>query len=120
MVLAQVVLEILRKNYRGGHNGPPILIRVNVERTNQSDNLASFLDLIFTIEKDGKLSTKPYDTRDDFDFDIVNFPFLSSNTPSGPSYGVYISQPLDMQDAAHTMMLSDIAIKYQLKAFSGI
>ena len=23
---------------------------------------------------------------------IVNFPFLSSNVPSGPSYGVYISQ----------------------------
>ena len=30
MVLAQVVLEILRKNCRGGHNGPPILIRVKV------------------------------------------------------------------------------------------
>ena len=29
---------------------------------------------------------------DDFDFHIVNFPFLSSNIPSGPSYGVYISQ----------------------------
>ena len=25
-------------------------------------------------------------------FHIVNFPFLSSNIPSGPSYGVYISQ----------------------------
>ena len=27
-----------------------------------------------------------------FDFHIVNFPFLSSNIPSSPSYGVYISQ----------------------------
>ena len=35
----------------------------------------------------GKLSTRLYDKRDDFDFHIVNFPFLSS-----PSYGVYISQ----------------------------
>ena len=34
----------------------------------------------------------PYDKRDDFDFHIINFPFLSSNIPSGPSYGVYISQ----------------------------
>ena len=66
--------------------------QLNVEKTNQSDNLASYLDLIFTIEKDGKLSTKLYDKRDDFDFHIVNFPFLSSNIPSGPSYGVYISQ----------------------------
>ena len=27
-----------------------------------------------------------------FDFHIVNFPYLSSNIPSGPSYCVYISQ----------------------------
>ena len=40
----------------------------------------------------GKLSTRLYDKRDDFDFHIVHFPFLSSNIPSGPSYGVYISQ----------------------------
>ena len=30
--------------------------------------------------------------HDDFDFHIVSFPFLSSNIPSGPSYGVYIAQ----------------------------
>ena len=53
--------------------------KLNVERTNQSDNLVSYLDLTFTIEKDGKLSTKLYDKRDDFDFHTVNFPFLSSN-----------------------------------------
>ena len=29
---------------------------------------------------------------DDFNFLIVNFPFLSSNTPSAPAYGVYVSQ----------------------------
>ena len=36
--------------------------------------------------------TRLHDKRDDLDFHIVNFPFLSSNIPSGPSYGVYISQ----------------------------
>ena len=66
--------------------------QLNVEKTNKSYNLASYLDLTFTIEKDGKLSAKLYDKRDDFDFHIVNFPFLSSNIPSGPSYGVYVSQ----------------------------
>ena len=30
--------------------------------------------------------------RDDFNFPIVNFPFLSSNSPSAPAYGVYVSQ----------------------------
>ena len=29
---------------------------------------------------------------DDFDFDLVNFPFLDGNVPRRPSYGVYISQ----------------------------
>ena len=65
-----------------------------VEKTNQSDNLASYLDLTFPTEKDGKLSVKLYDKRDNFDFHIVNFPFLSGNIPSGPLYGVYISQLL--------------------------
>ena len=37
--------------------------QLKVEKTNQSDNLANFLDLTFTIEKDGKLSTKLYDKR---------------------------------------------------------
>ena len=38
------------------------------------------------------VSSKIYDKRDDFDFDIVNFPFLNGDVPRRPSYGVYISQ----------------------------
>ena len=40
----------------------------------------------------GFVSSKIYDKRDDFDFDIVNFPFLDGDLPRRPSYGVYISQ----------------------------
>ena len=36
--------------------------------------------------------TKLYDKRDDFNFLIVNFPFICSNIPAAPAYGVYISQ----------------------------
>ena len=36
--------------------------------------------------------TSIYDKRDDFNFHITNFPFLSSNIPSSPAYGVFISQ----------------------------
>ena len=32
--------------------------------------------------------------RDDFDFEIVNFPFLDGDVPRSTSYGVYISQLL--------------------------
>ena len=35
---------------------------------------------------------KSYDKRDAFGFHIVNFPFMSSNIPSVPAYGVYASQ----------------------------
>ena len=66
--------------------------QMTVEKANKSDHLADYLDLTFIIDSGGKLSTRLYDKRDDFDFHIVNFPFLSSNIPSGPSYGVYISQ----------------------------
>ena len=40
----------------------------------------------------GTVSTKIYDKRDDFDFDIVNFPFLDGDVPRRKSYGVYISK----------------------------
>jgi hypothetical protein len=35
---------------------------------------------------------KNVDKRDDFNFPIVNFPFICSNIPAAPAYGVYISQ----------------------------
>ena len=38
------------------------------------------------------VSTKIYNKHDDFDFEIVNFPFLDGDVPRFTSYGVYISQ----------------------------
>ena len=56
-----------------------------------SDTEASFLDLLLSIS-DGFVKTKTHDKRDDFDFDVVNFPFLDSDAPRSTSYGVYTSQ----------------------------
>ena len=53
---------------------------------------ASYLDLHLEIDNEGRLKTKLYNKRDDFSFQIVNFPFLSSNIPEAPAYGIYISQ----------------------------
>ena len=83
--------------------------QLTVEKANKSDHLAHYLDLTFIVDSGGKLSTRLYDKRDDFDFHIVNFPYLSSNIPSGPSYVYTFHSSLDMHDAAHTMMISDIA-----------
>ena len=56
-----------------------------------SDTEAPFLDLHLSIS-DGFVQTKIYYKRDDFDFDIVNFPFLDGDVPRSASCGVYISQ----------------------------
>ena len=66
--------------------------QLTVEKANKSDHLADYLDLTFIIDSGHKPSTRLYDKRDDFDFHMVNFPFISSNMPSDPSYGVNISQ----------------------------
>ena len=64
---------------------------VQLIKANTSDTEAKFLDLHLSISND-IVSTKIYDKRDDFDFEIVNFPFLDGNVPRSTSYGVYISQ----------------------------
>ena len=41
---------------------------------------------------DGFISCKFHDKRDDYNFEIVNFPYLDEDVPPRVSYGVYISQ----------------------------
>ena len=62
-----------------------------LNRANSSDTEAPFLALNLCIFN-GTVSTKICDKQDDFDFDIVNFPFLDGDVPRRTSYGVYISQ----------------------------
>ena len=50
---------------------------------------ASYLDILLNIDINGKLTTQLYDKRDDISFSILNFPYLCSNIPSSPAYGVY-------------------------------
>ena len=64
---------------------------LQLNKANASDTEAPFLDLHLSISN-GFVSSKIYDKRDDFDFEIVNFPFLDGDAPRRPSYGVYISQ----------------------------
>ena len=64
---------------------------LQLNKVNSSDTEAPFLDLNLSITN-GIVSSKIYDKRDDFNFEIVNFPFLDGNVPHSPSYGVYIIQ----------------------------
>ena len=47
---------------------------------------------IYSCRSRVTVSCALYDKRDDFNFHITNFPFLSSNIPYSPAYGVFISQ----------------------------
>ena len=64
---------------------------LQLNKANSSDTEAPFLDLNLSITN-GIVSSKIYDKRDDFNFEIVNFPSLDGDVPRSPSYGVYISQ----------------------------
>ena len=64
---------------------------LQLNKANSSDTEAPFLDLNLSITN-GIVTSKIYDKRDDFNFEIVNFPFLDGDVPRSPSYGVYISQ----------------------------
>ena len=67
-------------------------VELEIKETTDDQNHSSFLDLWLTIDQDNCLRVKIYDKRDDFNFEIVNFPFLCGNIPQSPSYGVYMSQ----------------------------
>ena len=56
------------------------------------------------------VSTKIYDKRDDFNFDIVNFPFLDGDVPQRPSYGVYIYLNLFALSEHLRMLLTSIIV----------
>ena len=53
---------------------------LQLNKANSSDTEESFLDLNLSTSND-TVSTKIYYKRDDFDFDIVKFPFLDGYVP---------------------------------------
>ena len=63
---------------------------LEIKDTTESDRSALYLDILLNIDSNGRLTITLYDKRDDFDFAIVNFPFLCSNVPLSP--GVDVSQ----------------------------
>ena len=71
--------------------------------------ILAFLDLNLSIHSD-TISTKIYDKRDDFDFDIVNFPCLDGDVPRRPSYGVYIYLNLFALPEHLRMLLTSIIV----------
>ena len=86
--------DVLSINYPEFENylGQMHPAELEIKDTTESTTSASYLDLLLSIGRDCQLHTSIYDKRDDFNFHITNFPFLSSDIPSSPAYGVFISQ----------------------------
>ena len=76
------------------------------------------MDLNLCISN-GTVSTKIYDKRDDFDFDIVNFPFLDGDVPRRTSYGVYISQLIRFARASSNLNDFNYRNNYRNKALTA-
>jgi hypothetical protein len=85
--------DVVSINNHNFHNYVPLIYpnELEIKDTTESDKSASYLDILLNIDSIGRLTTSLYDKRDDFDF-AINFPFLCSNIPLSPAYGVYISQ----------------------------
>ena len=74
---------------------------LQLNNANSSDIEAPFLDLNICVSN-GTV-TKIYDKRDDFDFGLVNYPFLDGDIPRRTSYGVYIYQLIRFAGASSTL-----------------
>ena len=67
-------------------------VELEIKDTTESITSGSYLDLLLSIGRGGQLHISIYGKRDDFNFHITNFPFLSSNIPSSPAYVFFNSQ----------------------------
>ena len=67
----------------------PRELAINAESNNPRD--ITYLDLRIRLENGG-VDFSIYDKRDDFRFEIVNFPFIDSCIPKKSALGVYYSQ----------------------------
>ena len=91
---------------------------LQLNRANSSDTETPFLDLNLCISN-GTVSTKIYDKRDDFDFDIVNFPFLDGDVPGVPHMGYTYLNLLDSPELLQILMTLTTVIKPLLPNFLG-
>jgi hypothetical protein len=82
----EVAPEWTEKDFQNERMNVDRIYPIELEIKYITDRSASYLELHLEIDSDGWLRTKLYDKRYDFDF-----PFICSNIPAAPAYGVYIS-----------------------------
>ena len=68
------------------------LIELQIKDTTDTARSASYLDINLKIDSDVWVRTKPYDKGNDYNFRIVNLPFICNNISEVPAYRIYLSQ----------------------------
>ena len=86
MTLSLSIIKVLRSSF--------LIFTPKNSQFLKPQNLPQLLLILicFSLYKSNNITTTLFDKRDAFGFHIVNFPFMSSNVPSTPAYGVYASQ----------------------------
>ena len=64
---------------------------MELENTNLSPYKSTYLDMMISVHR-GRYFYKSFDKRNDFGFDIINYPDIRGNIPKKPAYGVFVSQ----------------------------
>ena len=83
---------------------------------NKANTEAQFLDLDLSITN-GIVPSKINDKLDDFNFEIVNFPFLDGDAPRSPSYGVYFHSLIVLGDCVLMLMTSTTETYFSLPSY---
>jgi hypothetical protein len=75
--------DVLSINNCNFHNYVHLIYpdELEIKDATEYNKSASYLDIVFNIDSNGRLTTSLYHKRDDFDFAIVNFPFLCGKVP---------------------------------------
>ena len=82
--------------------------QLKLKNSNPSDTEAPLFGLRLVHYKRHIVSTKIYDKLDDFNFEIVNFPFVDGDVLRSPSYGVCICNLFILQEFVYMLMTSAI------------
>ena len=62
-----------------------------LKKTNVSPAVVNFLETTISVYQ-GKFLYKLFDKRNEFNFNVINYPYACGNVPSAPTHGIFISQ----------------------------
>ena len=85
--------DVISRNYSrfGNYVDRVLPIKLEIKNITYTALSTSYLDLHIEIDSEHRLRKKHYDKRYNFNFPIVNFPFITKTIPAAPAYWVEIS-----------------------------